>query len=61
MAINFNKSACMRIGPRFNSSCANRKENGKVRYVTHMLHDYHVRSGVGHCVKNESYSSANLE
>jgi len=23
MAINFNKSSCMRIGPRFNSSCAN--------------------------------------
>jgi len=30
-------------------------------YVTHMLHDYHVRSGDGHCVKNGSYSSPNLE
>ena len=25
--------------------------NGKVRYVTHMLHNYDVRNGVGHCVK----------
>jgi len=39
-----------------------REENGKVRYVTHMLHhDYHIRSGVCHCVKNGSSSSANLE
>jgi len=34
-----------------------RKENGKIRYITHMLHDYHVRNGVGCCVKNGSYSS----
>ena len=38
-----------------------RKENGKVKYVTHMLRDYHVRSSVSCCVKNGSYSSPNLE
>jgi len=38
-----------------------RKENGKVMYVTVMLHDYHVCSGVGDCIKNGSYSSPNLE
>jgi len=38
-----------------------RKEIGKVRYVTNMLHDYRVRNGVGHCVKNRSYSSPNLD
>jgi len=26
-----------------------------------MLHDYHVRSSVSHCIKNGSYSSPNLE
>jgi len=38
-----------------------RKENGKVKYVIHMLHNYHVCSGVSCCVKNESCSSPNLE
>jgi len=38
-----------------------RKEIGKVRYVTQMLHDYHVHNGVSHCVKNGSYSSLHLE
>jgi len=36
------------------------EENGKVRYVTHMLHDYHICSGVGCYVKNGSYTSPNL-
>jgi len=42
------------------SDKTDRKENEKVRYVTHMLH-YHVLSGVRHCVKIGSYSSPNLE
>jgi len=38
-----------------------RKEIGMVRYVTHMLHNYHVHNGVGCGVKNGTYSSPNLE
>jgi len=30
-------------------------------YVTHMLHDYHVRNSVSCCVKNGSYSLSQLE
>jgi len=36
-------------------------KNRNVRYVSHMLHVYHVYSSVGCCVKNGTYSSSNHE